>query len=109
MTGDYFASGGNDNNLHVFSLKIDLPILKKTHKAAIKALDWSKNKQYILASGAGTADKRLRLWNIKNNEILMEKDCSTQICNLIMDELSDNIITGHGYPSNEICFWDSHS
>jgi hypothetical protein len=30
-----------------------------------------------LASGAGTADKRLRLWNIKNNEIIFEKEANT--------------------------------
>jgi cell division cycle 20-like protein 1 (cofactor of APC complex) len=85
-----------------------LPILKKSHKAAIKALDWSKTKNHILASGAGTADKRLRVWNIKNNEILMEKETSTQICNLLIDKQSDNVITGHGYPDNEICIWSSN-
>ncbi len=39
--GNYFASGGNDNKMFVYSPKINIPLMKKTHKAAVKAIDWS--------------------------------------------------------------------
>ncbi len=57
--GEYFASGGNDNRFNVFSPKTTMPILKKTHKAAIKALAWSHQYNNILVTGAGTADRNL--------------------------------------------------
>lgn len=41
QNGTYFASGGNDNKMFVYSPKTHLPLMKKTHKAAVKALDWS--------------------------------------------------------------------
>lgn len=34
-------------------------MIKKTHKAAVKALGWSPLKDNILATGAGTADRHL--------------------------------------------------
>lgn len=40
-SGEYFASGGNDNKFFVFSPKTNVPIIKKCHGAAVKALAWS--------------------------------------------------------------------
>lgn len=62
--GDYFATGGNDNKLFVFSIKIPIPLFKKNHKAAVKALGWSPLRRGILATGAGTADRCLRIWDM---------------------------------------------
>lgn len=61
---DYFASGGNDNKMFVFSPKADFPIFKKTHKAAVKAIDWSQKKIGVFATGGGTADRRVRVWSL---------------------------------------------
>lgn len=52
-TGEYFASGGNDNKFFVFSLKMSMPLFKKNHKAAIKALDWSQTRGNIVVTGSG--------------------------------------------------------
>ena len=68
--GEYFSSGGNDNKFFVYSTKTNVPIIKKTHKAAIKALAWSTNNPNILATGAGTVDKKIRLWDINKREML---------------------------------------
>lgn len=40
--GEYFASGGNDNRLFVCSPKTTIPLFKKNHKAAVKAIAWSE-------------------------------------------------------------------
>lgn len=65
---EYFSTGGNDNKFFVFSLKTNVPIIKKTHKAAIRAQTWSTNNPNILATGAGTADKKIRIWDISKAE-----------------------------------------
>lgn len=58
-----------------------------------------------MATGAGTADKRLWVWNISTNEILVEKECQTQVCNVLIDDANGQIISGHGYPENNINIW----
>lgn len=62
--GEYFCSGGNDNKFFVYSLKTNVPIIKKTHKAAVKALAWSPNNPNVLATGAGCADRKIRIWDV---------------------------------------------
>lgn len=49
--------------MFVFSPKSKYPLMKKKHKAAVKALDWSSRKLNLLASGAGSADRKLRIWD----------------------------------------------
>lgn len=43
---------------------MDIPLMKKSKKAAIKAIDWSPYKRGVLASGSGTIDRKLSIWNI---------------------------------------------
>ncbi len=62
--GNYFASGGNDNKLFVYSPKTSLPIMRKSHQAAVKAIAWSDKSYNLLATGAGTADRCIRLWDV---------------------------------------------
>ena len=51
-------------------MQINFPIFKKTHKAAVKALDWSKNRIGVLSTGGGTADRCIRTWNLSTQELL---------------------------------------
>ena len=47
-----------------------IPFMKKSHKAAVKAIGWCPNKDNILATGAGTADRYLRVWNTSTNKLV---------------------------------------
>ena len=51
--GSMIASGGNDNKLFVYSPKTLYPLMKKNHKAAVKAIAWSEKHYGLLATGAG--------------------------------------------------------
>ena len=104
-TGDYFASGGNDNKLFVYSPKTTIPLFKKNHKAAVKALAWSHKQIGLLATGAGTADRCIRLWNINERKLIQKKDTNSQICNLVFSKIENEIITTHGFSNNEINVW----
>ena len=78
--GDYFASGGNENKAFVFSLKVDIPVLKMNHKAAVRAIDWSPHSWGILATGGGTADQTIKIWNHSNGDLIAQKSTGSQIC-----------------------------
>lgn len=43
------------------------PIHTYKHSAAVKGLDWHPTKSGILASGAGTEDKCIKIWNVTSN------------------------------------------
>lgn len=103
--GQYFASGGNDNKLFVFSPKMPIPVMKKNHKAAVKAIAWSERSRGLLATGAGTADRCIRIWNTNDKSLVDFKDTESQICNIAFSKLEDEIITTHGFSHNEICVW----
>lgn len=104
-TGKYFASGGNDNKLNVFSLKTDFPLFRKSHKAAVKAISWSNRNINLLATGAGTADRCLRIFNMSKKKMINCKDTGSQICNLKFSKNEDEIISAHGFSKNEVVVW----
>ncbi|XP_061385311.1 uncharacterized protein LOC133320730 [Danaus plexippus] len=66
------ASGGNDNLLLIWRLGYDQPIL-----AAVKAIAWSPFHAGILATGGGTNDRSVRLWDIKTNNFTKNIDAAT--------------------------------
>lgn len=103
--GEYFASGGNDNKLFVYSPKTAFPLMKKKHKAAVKALGWSERQMGLLATGAGSADRCLRLWNVKEQTLVDFRDTGSQVCNLVFSKHNNEIVTTHGFSNNEINIW----
>lgn len=105
--GNYFASGGNDNQLCIFSPKTILPLMKKRHKAAVKAIAWSPRRRGVLASGAGTADKCIRLWDFHSKKLLAKTETGSQVCNLVFSKYKDELISSHGFSQNDICIWKS--
>ena len=104
--GNYFASGGNDNKLCVFSPKTIHPLMKKSHKAAVKGIAWSSRRVGLLASGAGTADRGIRVWNMNTMQMLAYKETGSQVCNLAFSKHTDEIVSTHGFSNNEICIWN---
>jgi cell division cycle 20-like protein 1 (cofactor of APC complex) len=58
------ASGGNDNKVCIWSLKMNKTVAKfSDHIAAVKALSWSPHQHSTLATGGGTTDKTIKIWN----------------------------------------------
>ena len=63
--GNYLASGGNDNKVCIWTPKFsDARARMSEHTAAIRALAWSPHQRNILATGGGTSDKTIKIWNI---------------------------------------------
>lgn len=100
------ASGGNDNRLVVWDGLNDAPLYKFTdHKAAVKAIAWSPHQRGLLATGGGTADKRIRFWNTLTGTCLSEIDTGSQVCNLAWSKTSNELVSTHGYSKNQVVIW----
>lgn len=101
------ASGGNDNMVYVYDGTSSSPVLKfEEHTAAVKALAWSPHKRGILASGGGTADRKLKTWNVNTGFKVNEVDTGSQVCNMIWSKNTDEIVTSHGYSRYNLTLWD---
>jgi cell division cycle 20-like protein 1 (cofactor of APC complex) len=100
------ASGGNDNKLFVWDGLNTDPLYRFTeHQAAVKAIAWSPHQRGILASGGGTADRRIKIWNTLTGSKVHDIDTGSQVCNLAWSKNSNELVSTHGYSRNQIVVW----
>ncbi|MEW5316347.1 MAG: hypothetical protein WDW38_007726 [Sanguina aurantia] len=100
------ASGGNDNQLLIWSASMSSAQLKfSDHTAAVKAIAWSPHQHGLLASGGGTADKCIRFWNTTTGCALEKIDTGSQVCNLSWSRNVNEIVSTHGYSQNQVVVW----
>ncbi|KAH7362924.1 WD domain-containing protein [Plectosphaerella cucumerina] len=100
------ASGGNDNKLMVWDKLSETPLWKfSDHTAAVKAISWSPHQRGLLASGGGTADRRIIFHDTVRGSVINEIDTGSQVCNLAWSKNSNEIVSTHGYSQNQIVVW----
>ena len=59
----------------------------------------------ILASGGGTADRCIRIWNSSSGSLLNTVDTKSQVCSLVWAPEYKELVSAHGYANNEISIW----
>ncbi|OTB05270.1 hypothetical protein M426DRAFT_10866 [Hypoxylon sp. CI-4A] len=100
------ASGGNDNKLMVWDKLSETPLWKfSDHTAAVKAIAWSPHQRGLLASGGGTADRRIIFHDTVRGSTINEIDTGSQVCNISWSKNSNEIVSTHGYSQNQIVVW----
>ncbi|XP_013379266.1 cell division cycle protein 20 homolog isoform X2 [Lingula anatina] len=104
--GRYLASGGNDNLLNVWEGMAEAPVHSFTHHmAAVKAVAWCPWQPSVLASGGGTADRHIRLWNVLTGACLHSVDTNSQVCSILWSSSYKELISGHGFSQNQLIIW----
>ncbi|XP_052210149.1 cell division cycle 20.1, cofactor of APC complex-like isoform X2 [Diospyros lotus] len=109
------ASGGNDNLVYVWEAsKISSSHFLqrlKDHHGAVKALAWCPyySASDVLASGGGTADKCIKIWNVMTGQCINSIDTKAQVCGLEWNRHHKEILSGHGFSEgehgNQLCLW----
>jgi len=100
------ASGGNDNQLFIWSPTSNQPMAKfSDHQAAVKAINWSPLHRGLLATGGGTADQCIRFWDTINLNPLNCINTGSQVCNLVFSKTNDELVSTHGYSLNQVIVW----
>ena len=111
-SGQQLASGGNDNILNVWDertvrrpfsaggrTQTDTPLYRfDAHQAAVKALAWCPWQKHLLASGGGTADRCIRMWNTQTGAQLQSVDTKSQVCALQWAKHEKELVSSHGAP-----------
>lgn len=108
--GQQLASGGNDNRVKIWSLHRNFPVTRlDQHTAAVKALAWSPHQHGLLATGGGTADRSIRLWNTLDESSLVHTETQGQVCSLLFSRNTNELVSVHGYCVNQVLLWKSPS
>jgi len=110
--GKYLASGANDNKVILWSgsnVTLDAtsvsPVQELGHSAAVKAISWCPWKSHLIATGGGTADRHIRVWNSTNGNCLYSVDTKSQISGLEWNSEYQELVSAQGFQNNEINIW----
>lgn len=111
--GQTLASGGNDNLLCLWDAKNGMsmgstwqPRLKRAeHQAAVKALAWCPYQRNVLATGGGTADRTIKIWNSGNGCVINSVDTGSQVCSLLWNPHEKELLSSHGFSENQLSLW----
>lgn len=104
--GKYLASGANDNVVNVWNEAGNQHCAPRTeHTAAVKALAWCPWQSNLLATGGGTADRKIRFWNVNTGACVNRLDTHSQVSSLCWSKEHREIISGHGYAENQLSIW----
>ena len=96
------ASGGNDNKLNVWQFGENKRLMTGKHESGVKALAWSQKQYGVLASGGGTNDKCIKIWNCNTLNLEEERNVNAQVCSLVFSKLTNDLISALGSDLNEI-------
>ncbi|KAG7272488.1 hypothetical protein CRUP_005960 [Coryphaenoides rupestris] len=111
--GRYLASGGNDNMVYVWPGVMEGSVGNggqslhswSDHQGAVKALAWCPWQANILASGGGTSDRHIRIWNVYSGSCITAHDTQSQISSLEFAPNYKELVSGHGYAHNNVSIW----
>ncbi|KPP71414.1 cell division cycle protein 20-like [Scleropages formosus] len=107
--GKYLASGGNDNLAYVWPGVQEggnqAAINCFNHQGAVKALAWCPWQANILATGGGTSDRHIRIWNASTGSCISSLDTESQISSLVFAPNYKELVSGHGYTHDSLIIW----
>ena len=126
---DLLSSGGNDNTAYIWDVRklnnkllnisnlneinnnndycqIKPYIVNNHHIAAVKAMAWCPWQRHILATGGGTKDKTIKVFNCDMNKIMKNVETGSQVCSLLWNKKEREIISSHGFNKNQITIWN---
>jgi WD40 repeat protein len=102
-----FATSSNDATVKIWDFRqMQSPISTYTeHSAAIRAVSWSPLSPGIIATGRGTSDKTIRIWNAETGKTIAAVDTGSQVCNLYWNDEYNELLSTHGFSQHQLALW----
>ncbi|EIW80121.1 WD40 repeat-like protein [Coniophora puteana RWD-64-598 SS2] len=109
--GEMLASGGNDNVVNIWDGRVGdvgegargtAKWTKRNHTAAVKAIAWCPWQTNLLASGGGTNDATIHIWNSGTGARLHSIKTPAQVTGIHWSPHRKEFLSTHGYPTNAI-------
>lgn len=93
-------------HVHLGAVKVSPPpSIQRLPRLIPQALAWCPWQPSILASGGGSADKKIHIWSTTTSERLQTLDAGSQVTSLHFSPHSRELLSTHGYPQNNISVW----
>ncbi|KAG6334890.1 hypothetical protein ID866_4199 [Astraeus odoratus] len=111
--GEVLASGGNDNVVNLWdgrggdvgaTTRGAPKWTKRNHTAAVKALAFAPWAP-LLASGGGTSDTCIHIWNITTGARLHTYQTGAQVTGVHWARDRKELVSTHGFPGNAVSGW----
>lgn len=106
--GQQLATGSNDNFIRIWDINKDKVIPTHTlegHRSAVRALSWCPWRGNALASGGGSLDRTIRVWDTSTGHCMDMIDASSPVSSIVWSRCSKEIISAHGATRNNISIW----
>jgi cell division cycle 20-like protein 1 (cofactor of APC complex) len=106
--GARFASGGEDTTCRIWDLRSsDSPsAVLEGHTAAVRAIAWSPRDRNRIATGGGTSDRHIRLWDIARGTSVVDANCGSQVCNLLWCADHSELVSTEGFQDCTVTIWN---
>lgn len=105
--GELLASGGNDNVVNIWDGRVgdvgtevsrgEAVWTKRNHTAAVKAIAWCPWQPSLLASGGGTNDATINIWNSTTGARLKTVRTPAQVTSVLWAKHKKELMSTHGY------------
>ena len=66
---------------------------------------WCPWQSRLLATGGGTSDRTVRIWNMNTGECSYTIDTKSQVSGIFWNTEYSEIITSHGFPNHTLQIW----
>lgn len=88
------------------SIQEQTPTHTLSHQAAVKPLAWCPWKAHLLATGGGSTDRTIRLWNTLHGREAREPiDTGSQVSGLVWNSEYKELCSSHGYEEHQLTLW----
>ncbi|XP_078168858.1 cell division cycle 20.2, cofactor of APC complex-like [Carex rostrata] len=105
-SGNYLASGGNDNFLYIYDASRSTPLHRfNNHTDTVRALGWCPFQNDLLASGGGETDHCIKFWDVSAGTCLNSVNTGSEVCSLLWNNNEKELLTSHGLPKNQLALW----
>jgi predicted NACHT family NTPase len=104
--GSKLASGGTDNNVHVWDVRTGEELLTfRGHRGPVTSVCWGKNDQLI---ASGSADQSVILWNSLNGDIFRKAEniFPNWVTGVTFSSTSDEIAIVGGMGTGGVSVWN---
>jgi WD40 repeat protein len=106
--GVRFASGGEDTTCRIWDLRHpESPsAILEGHTAAIRAIAWCPRDKNRIATGGGTSDRHIKLWDVTTKNVLIDANCGSQVCNLFWCSDHGELVSTEGFQDCTVTIWN---
>ncbi|KAM3659138.1 LOW QUALITY PROTEIN: cell division cycle protein 20 homolog [Ammospiza maritima maritima] len=107
LDGRYLASGGNDSLVNVWPCTRggggdSAPVQTFTQHQGAAWCPWQMN---VLATGGGTRDRHIRIWNVCSGTRLSAVDTRSHVTSILWSTNYKELISAHGFAQNQLVIW----